>query len=292
MLMETEKSPRAFIVRRLIRVAPLYFLATTFVATVSWSLPWLRASGSSPTAGEYVFSILFLPYIAADGSMTPVLFPGWTLNYEMMFYVCCTIALCWRSASGSYVATIAVVAWCGAAHLLVPHTTVGRFYANPIILEFIFGVLIWRLHSRLQHNFAGTLWNLALLGLIISMAAAEKYIPIKAALPADWARPLVQGLIASAAVYICFAANSAFLKLSNKIRCSMLVVGNASYSIYLAHASVIALMNLVLPKFGVAGASSNLGSLLALAFCVLFGIAIDRFIDAPVQRKLRSTLHV
>lgn len=76
-----------FLYRRLARIAPLYWGVTTFFLLVMLVSPVLLSSGA-PTVQEIVKSYLFIPY-AKDGAemMQPVYKLGWTLNYEMSFYV-------------------------------------------------------------------------------------------------------------------------------------------------------------------------------------------------------------
>ena len=45
-------------------------------------------------------SFLFYPYLRPDGLVSPVHALGWTLNYEMFFYVLFAVASCCRGASG------------------------------------------------------------------------------------------------------------------------------------------------------------------------------------------------
>jgi exopolysaccharide production protein ExoZ len=93
MLMEAQQSPGDFLRRRLIRIAPLYALMTTAAFAVSLAVPSLRTSGNLPSISDYIKSLLFIPSQTASGTIVPVLGPGWSLNYEMMFYAICAAAL-------------------------------------------------------------------------------------------------------------------------------------------------------------------------------------------------------
>ena len=79
-------APRVFLLRRLSRIVPLYWAATSFllgylllvgVAFVRVNLPW----------DVILTSYAFIPFPRRDGLMMPVLNVGWTLNYEMFFYL-------------------------------------------------------------------------------------------------------------------------------------------------------------------------------------------------------------
>jgi len=131
-----------FLLRRIIRIVPLYWLATiaalifhkvsaTYGAHAGWS--------------ELVRSFLFIPYRDEDGVWAPILRQGWTLNYEMMFYAIFAAALAFRRQ-------IALPAIGGALGIF---TLVGLFMStgilanlsSPIILWFVLGVglaALWR----------------------------------------------------------------------------------------------------------------------------------------------------
>lgn len=91
MLMSQGPSGPDFLGRRLARIFPLYFLATTAAYVVSCLLPSARTSGNVPTLVDYLKSIAFIPHEARNGEIVPVLGVGWTLNYEMAFYLCCAL---------------------------------------------------------------------------------------------------------------------------------------------------------------------------------------------------------
>ena len=103
-----------FLRRRIIRIVPLYWLATIA------ALVFHRVSathGAHAGWSELVRSLLFIPYRDEDVGWAPILRQGWTLNYEMMFYAIFTVALSFRRQ-------IALPAIGGALGIF---TLVGRF---------------------------------------------------------------------------------------------------------------------------------------------------------------------
>ena len=84
--------PAAFFGARLRRIAPLYWSMTLAVFLVARLAPSLVQN--TPTdIGRLVASILFVPELRPDGTMRPVVFVGWTLNFEMAFYVLFALGL-------------------------------------------------------------------------------------------------------------------------------------------------------------------------------------------------------
>lgn len=132
-----------FIGLRIVRVVPLYWMATLAMVGLAHAFP-----GAFKTlrfdAASVVKSLLFIPYdsLAAPGNVWPVLIPGWTLNFEMFFYALFALALylpCWRQPVllGVLAALVAVGAvWHGSPAAWV--------YTNPRLLEFGIGMcLAW-----------------------------------------------------------------------------------------------------------------------------------------------------
>ena len=88
-----------FLVRRLIRVVPLYWLMTSLVLVGALLAPELLnmpIGGLDVAVGSY----LFVPVLRAGGALRPVLGQGWTLDYEMFFYVLFAMSMLLPRRSG------------------------------------------------------------------------------------------------------------------------------------------------------------------------------------------------
>src|SRR5580658_5421280 len=85
-------TPGAFLWRRVTRVAPLYWLTTLAVlaAALVWPgfLPEVR-----PGWRHLALSLAFIPHLDPRGLPFPTLPPGWTLDYEALFYLTFAAAL-------------------------------------------------------------------------------------------------------------------------------------------------------------------------------------------------------
>src|SRR5579862_498762 len=87
-----EASPGVFVWRRLTRVAPAYWLATGAVIALATLWPTLlRQVTLSPA--HVALSLAFIQHIDPRGLPFPVLPPGWSLNYEAVFYGLFTLVL-------------------------------------------------------------------------------------------------------------------------------------------------------------------------------------------------------
>jgi exopolysaccharide production protein ExoZ len=143
-------SAGVFFKNRIIRIVPLYWFVTTIVLLVGLIIPQvLTTTRLEPV--HALASYLFLPARHPVARVFwPLLVPGWSLNYEMLFYVVFAIAI---SLSGqSRRLRFGLIAGALGALLLIASLTRSRldvmnFYANPVLLEFVAGILlgiIWR----------------------------------------------------------------------------------------------------------------------------------------------------
>ena len=84
--------PSQFFAKRIFRVVPLYWLCTAGVALIGLVAPSLLVS-TSFSFPALLKSLFFIPYRRPDHRIAPLLFLGWTLHMEMLFYAIFGIAL-------------------------------------------------------------------------------------------------------------------------------------------------------------------------------------------------------
>ena len=142
-------APMTFFVRRLARIVPLYWVATAV-------LVWFVVPYASTKA--VLGSLFFAPHIPSEA---PLLFVGWTLIFEMFFYAVFAIAL---FAKRRFVVVAGVTVFLISFSVLLGPDTAGPstqpppargivYLADPIILEFVFGMmiaLVYRVGGRLS----------------------------------------------------------------------------------------------------------------------------------------------
>ncbi|RYG23519.1 MAG: acyltransferase, partial [Burkholderiales bacterium] len=76
-----------FLVRRIVRIVPLYWLFTALAASLAVLAPALFKT-TVFTWPHFIQSLLFIAHEAPNrGGTSPLLSLGWTLNYEAFFYV-------------------------------------------------------------------------------------------------------------------------------------------------------------------------------------------------------------
>lgn len=137
----------SFLKRRVIRVVPLYWIGTA----LAFAYHKVSAThGGNDGPFQLLHSLAFVPYMSGDGSMMPVLPQGWTLIYEMTFYLVFSLGLCFPRKLGLSFVGLALAALVLMAPT-VPDPTIA-YFGSPVVLWFPVGMasaLVWR-HWKLR----------------------------------------------------------------------------------------------------------------------------------------------
>lgn len=139
--------PMQFMSRRIWRVVPLYWVLTLVVAGAALLTPGnFNTTRFSPS--YLLSSLAFIPaYLPGTHDLRPLFKLGWTLNYEMFFYLA-VAALFWCRTMKQRAAILS----CGmlslaAASMVLPRGGLVGFYANLNLLPFVVGLglaVAWR----------------------------------------------------------------------------------------------------------------------------------------------------
>lgn len=249
------ESAGSFLASRLRRIAPLYWLMTAFVALAA-----LAVIGQASRPEEIITSLAFWPW-AGENGMMPVLYVGWTLNYEMAFYglfAACLLLPRYRVASA--VIVLAGAALIGTAPIA---TAQANFFTDPVVLEFAFGLMLGKAQGRLRRvpSVIGTVAMLVGGALLVALP------------PPDAWRFLAWGGPAALIVAGAVVMEAGGVKLIGAR------LGNASYAVYLVHTTAIA---------GVAmlGLSGDLFVIAAALAAAGLGLALHRWVERPLSRLL------
>ena len=270
----TAGASQAFLVRRIIRIVPPYWLFTTLmVATVLLFGEHVRNTDVNGTS--LVTSYLFVPWPRADGELNPLLSQGWTLNYEAFFYLSFAAALFLRRGLALLAAAFLLLV---IVHPAVPATMfVLKFWTNPIILEFLGGVGLGLLFLR-----GGRLPWWGSLGLAASGIAL--FILTEAVAPGAFRRVVHVGL---PALLLCAAlALAPEPRTIGPIRRALVLGGDSSYTLYLSHTFTLNAAAIAWRSFG--EPATGLAMALAIVFAIIAAAVIYRWIERPMTDALHS----
>src|SRR3954468_5953932 len=136
----SELTPAEFLRRRVERIVPLYFFVIFAVTMLAVTAPATFGAPDWYTLRHILKSLAFIAF--TDGEM-PVIYVGWSLEYEMYFYLAVALLMAltrdvWRNIVLIFSA-LAVV-----GRIPGVEATLGNyaFFADSMILEFVLGVIV------------------------------------------------------------------------------------------------------------------------------------------------------
>jgi exopolysaccharide production protein ExoZ len=273
----------AFFMKRLVRIAPMYWLASLI------ALAALFAAGrAAPSATYVVSSLLFLPTPVEPGEVIrPLLGQGWTLIYEMMFYLIFFFAMFLTLYRGvaTILAGLAALAFAGA--MIKPLSdpsdpvTVATFLTDPILILFGAGCAI----ALLRREFDRWEFHHALpLALGFLIAAAALFVAGGFAYPMNFYARAPFMLLAAAAVALC-AFGKDDLSRSSRILSKL---GDASYSVYLFHLFFLNALFIAASRFPGFPRLALLYVVAAVVVANAAGLVIHIFMEKPLTARLRD----
>jgi exopolysaccharide production protein ExoZ len=257
--------PVDFLARRAARIVPLYWLVTLVVAGTAIAAPALFPN-LRPTLAHVAKSLLFYPHSDPAGFIAPLIVPGWTLNYEVFFYVVFAISLLTTLRIRPLVLTALLGLLVLAGQVAHATNPVWDTYTSPLLLEFLSGVWLGKAWTdrRLPKPIVGLASLILGFGAIVVITFSGR--DIEAVRIFAWGLPAL--LIVAGAVSIDRAGlvrDWPVLKF----------LGDASYSIYLVHGLALSLAARILAITGIGGApilfiAGILGGLGIGSGCYLF----------------------
>ena len=279
----TENNVDRFLIKRGIRIIPLYYVMTLFTFGVARIKPgWFNTTVAS--IPNLIKSLLFIPYVNPNGVVRPILDVTWALFPEVwltfVFYVSLKISVKYRGLiTGSF-------------FLLLLFS--GYFWNNAIFrqyrISFIclpLGMLIYyiwktlntkreRINIRLkQNNMNGILFL-----LFWGIGIAYNYLTI------NGLNSL--GILLTSIVFCCFL----FAEGQTESVKWFLLLGDISYSIYLIHEFVVKGFSRIVYSLE----NVNWISFSLSAFCILMTILaayfVNTFIEKPCLNYLRKSFKV
>jgi exopolysaccharide production protein ExoZ len=271
----------SFLLKRFIRIFPLYWICL-FATLALWSSGYFYRSLhiDAQILGSSVF---LLP------SNKLIIDVAWTLVYEMYFYYLFAITLYIRNARISVLTTTGLI--CAGLLLsnLLPAGDLKHFLSNPIAIEFCFGLILsYFIHSpALGGAWLRYMWLPGLILMAVGAAFAENGGSTAELAPT--VRYLAWGLPA-VLITVSFIKMRFDKSLLNRI---LLPVGDASYSIYLTHPTMMILFATLI-KYHVLRPIAY-PVVLPLLFVVVslgFGLLVHYSIERPVLAWLRGRLTV
>jgi len=257
---------RVFLVRRIVRIVPVYWLYTSALLAFCLALPQIMHMVKAEPA-HVLASYLFVPYPRSDGMAYPLVWVGWTLNLEMAFYLVFGVSLCFARRTRIALVYGAILAMAAAGALLRPEAWWQRWWLEPMYLEFLYGLAIGWLAYRGARLPEWLAWALIVGGLGLM--------------------PLVAGAVELRAITwgaCAFLVVLGAVSIRRRLPAFVLLLGDASYSIYLSHIVTVPAASRALARFVENPVTSFF---LALAAGTVGGVVAYWLLERPLLEWLK-----
>ncbi len=272
---------RTFLHRRISRIVPLYWLATTLKLLLIVLLPRLALHQGISWA-NVLGSYFFLPVANADGLVAPVIVVGWTLNYEMFFYLSFAIAMLFQKKTFGFL-FVFLGGLASASFFSRPSWPAPTALASPMLLEFLFGVAIAQLaiHGRRP----GRLVSWLALGIgFVAIMTVFPHLPYES-IGSRW-RFLIWGGPAAAIVIGAVGLEEFY---GNSLPRWLISLGDASYAIYLIQTFVLPVVGVAIVRLGLHGnVALGVAILAGLPLSAIAGEIVHRFVEVPTLALLKN----
>ncbi|HEX2940460.1 MAG TPA: acyltransferase [Rhodopila sp.] len=271
----TRSGPGRFLQRRLTRIVPLYWATTALFLAAAALLP--HAINGTLGGPLYIIkSFAFLPAARPDGLIQPPLGLGWTLNYEMFFYVVFTPFVLLRRGAAVAGGCVVMALFVAAGQAGIVSGPMLTLWTDPIVLEFAAGLLLAQLPGRIL------LPGIVRAGLVIGAVVLLHFGPNA------WPHVLIAG---GPALAFMLAAILGPVREApaNRMERVLVHLGDASYALYLAHPFVMRAGQLLWAHMSEPGGpvAFLIGS---LSVAQLLAVLVHRRFERPLVALLRQRI--
>jgi exopolysaccharide production protein ExoZ len=271
--------PVSFLVRRFFRLVPLYWACTLLTYLCALFLPSLFKN-TTADLGYLISSLFFIPAtVPGDPSdWRPLLKLGWSLNYEVFFYL--VFAACFFISS-SLKRTIALTVVFGAmaatAFVIPPNSGILSFYLNFSLLAFIGG--LWLAEAERRRLFDSVpVMGLVLMALI-ALAALGNLFSLDFR---DFAGFYgYKWLVIAALSLVALSLACERLIGSGLLVRGLVKLGDVSYSLYLTHMFVVGFGWFVIRRLALGEVATVLGMALIVIVAVIGSLISYAVIEQP-----------
>ena len=269
-------APERFFLRRIARILPLYWGCTILIFfAAAWAPQYFRST--RPELIPLLKSLFFIPFEKESGLMQPLLYLGWTLNYEMLFYAIMAVALTISRRYATLLTSVLLLVLMTCCALFAGQSKLAWFYSRPLMFGFILGIGVFWLSRILPADRCRHDRTLLLVLIVFSSAAlvAAEGLGIESELM--WTL-LATILVGSVVLLSKGGYDTRFWP--------VILLGDASYALYLLHPYVegffhFGLRQILSPEDPIAWA-------LVLAVTLAVAVLVHVLLERPITTKLNS----
>lgn len=271
----TEKENKDFFLNRLIRIVPMYWSFTILLIFLFYFFGAYINSEKLNTS-MIIQSLLFIPFYNENfGSFSPILNIGWTLNYEMFFYLVFYISMLISLKYRALICSMTIVLFFLIGYIFQDSKI--YFYSDSIVFEFILGMIVGNIYLNKKYH-----GNNAYLHILFGSLL---FIPLLSIYLTNLPRVVVPGLISTFIVFMYIFSEPLFRgkKTYEKIIESL---GDISYAMYLCHYFVIVFFIRILEINLLISAIFYIPIILIVTLMISY--VVTYYYDYPIRRYLRK----
>jgi exopolysaccharide production protein ExoZ len=265
-----------FMAKRAIRVFPMLWIGTFFYVAV-------RKFTGDGTFGNQTIELIhaLIPWPSKDPNWLPIHSPSWTIQFELAFYIVAGLTIAFVKKNRLAACTLLILL-IGTLHIprLNHEGSQATYYSTSFFLEFGIGLFISMFTLREIHlsKSAGILCIVAAVTALILndlMQLGYEYLVVTFGFP-------------GALLVLGFLAFDDEKWLSNRF---LVLGGDASYSIYMTHLSVIQLMFYYGLNFHYTmDRHPIVFFMMTVPSAVLVGLATHLIVERPILRALKKII--
>jgi exopolysaccharide production protein ExoZ len=261
--------------KRISRIVPMYWTATSAKLIIAIVLSEFVLH-ARPDFWLVLKSYFFIPSMNIDGEIKPFLGVGWTLVFEMFFYVVFTFSLYIKANVFKFVG--AVLIFVSILSLFkIDNNSSWLFVADTLVLEFYMGMLLAKLIINkhfIPEKIAFIIFIVSMLFLLLSDSEVEFPKFIHDGVPA---------------FFLVYSAISMESFIARWVPRFFIFGGAASYSIYLFHPLIAPVIPEVLKRI-----HFNLFSIsviLTVVVSIIITSIIHKYYELPITKMINIFFH-
>ena len=262
-----------FLLKRFVRIFPIYWICC--VAYVAYHSAF--GEGYDLPLGTWIGAIFLMP-----GDSSRIIGPGWTLSFELFFYLSFATILRLRALAAVVLLTMLFLLTV-ALQFIVQFPGPLRIAHNPLILEFVAGCWLAFLYNRIR--FGTFSLGLASVSTGVMLFVAGGWVDYRSIpLFIVWGIPSIF-IVGGALMMEQSGKMPAFIDRLGHL-------GDSSYALYLIHVLVISIvLDAGLRSIAPLPAAQAIGVTFLLAIiCGILAALIFEYLEKPLLRWLRRNV--
>lgn len=290
----------AFAKKRFIRIVPVYYIASAL-----YLVRYLSSRIFSFIPPPHVVidkltilkTITILPLFDKKESLPTVLTLAWTLSYELLFYIIFVVLILLKINKREYWLLGILIGLTILGTILPTHNIQWEFLTNYMVLEFGFGVILCLLYqnlNRISFPFFASLTVLSLISFALLIWSGRNHKIAGYGLEVIGPLPIYRVLFWGVPSAL-FVAGLVFMEKARpgsiKKNKWMLLLGDASYSIYLTHGLAYMTIGILTNHFVfLKQTQPDIFLVSSILFALIAGVVFYKLVERPLLKRMNRLL--